>query len=1570
MKNLFLFILVFIVAVSCDDGKRPDNSGDFSFKITGYSILKNAEVTVFKNDGKEIKTAVTDEMGLFEIDDVQSATGLVIKVCKGAFYSVAVSQDVNFSGCLVNRIETAESDTVLFVDFVTTFTSSYDGNISEWFDYLDIAYFAVSAEQSTLTDSTKLYLFQQALGLVAKDVSEANGVTPETSLSTEKLFNMLLADLVDDAVFNGSTGEKFSTLSIGSGVFRNSIPGQLKSVSDAFTETDLEEYSVHLATAEADFLDGGSGSDTGNIEISIEIKTKDDTAPDLFYGSVSITATAIDKLDKTITYIECSLNDESLIDSDTTKAGFKGAVDTTAFEDDSKHKIKCSAGNGVETADAEKEFSVNNSIPEIVVNTYKTGTTTITGDTEENAASGIIDVAGTATSKHPVTLFTCKMNDTDLTDTDSKEESFKSSFVTTDFLDGKNTLSCIVQSDAGQNILTSDFFVSNRVTVTIKPYITNPLRQLDKISVTDMEGNSITDVFPDSDDKYKVALSPGEYMFLTKGGFYDNVVLETEKAFTGVIKTRAEIKLNDSAEVIITPLTTIREYYLAALSEDLQISNPASLSIQILNKHFSSTFNIMEEPINQKTMNNKTLTYIALAGFERLAQKIAVDIGLAQSEILIENLLTAFSRDFDGNHILDGNFGAISIGMSTKKYNVDSYYFRKDYAIAVKKFLMEAVNTTTLTKLSDMISNISMDDEPQLFPEEDLPIIVSDIPPSVSNLKYAVYIDDTLEDSFSDYSVSPDYSVPVFYNSFQISFTVTPEAHQIIKESGTEVEQVLSTAFPASEFDIIKIEQDSEDYSQPVNYIFEVSLLDEIIGITEEHPDGRRDFLIRVADESEERGETAFEIVLDRIPPTLSVTVPEHPVKTADAVFGWEIIESVEGDTETKEKYMRDLYYKVTHVSEDITSTKFYPISPNTLFQGTANLDSFLATLSPSVSVESDYNIKVVATDKAGNETVVDENIITVDNTAPAVNLELESDGTVLNDGDFTNAAELTFTETNPDVEEIKWNLTCSGSVYSSGDWTTEKSKHVGGLPANTDNCTLIFGARDKAGNETEITRTFKIDMMPPYIVLSSGIAQGVTYYTTKTLQLKVTDNLSGVKSVKLNDPDTSHNCILSGEYYECPVEIDGEHTYTIILEDNAGNIFSENRTFILELDPPPVITINLTDLWIINSGTVTWNQDPKVIYTCKVINFSGTDLETCYFGSNLATVIATSGQYRIKVTSAWSGAPDSKSISYSEYFHKFNPDELNVQFMEWGCADCKTNVGSTLPMDVNVSTGGNGKITEYYFYYSNHYVWGESQVTADQLTASSASYNSTSVLIENFPVASSVALGKYTKLIFKYKLAGSDSLFTKTFTKTFRFSSAAEKFYVTNWQQTRSDLHPQSVYVPPDEPLTLTFNLRPLKYMSSFDDYGIHVGLFDSSAYSSVYYGGNAVMVFSRHETGSNSFSCDSSTGICTITYNRFKYYQKSNVICGSDIQCGFHYKLVTDGYSYCEMNLEEGNCSGGICNDPEEHEFKYIPATSHIDVDTIDGHSETISIPAQYKAAQDDNEKFWIFIPFYSPC
>ena len=360
--KLFTILLGLVVSLSCG-GTRPGNGENFEIDITGTSILRNAEVTLYC-DEKEIAATTTDVNGVFEFMKVQSLTNLRIQVCKGAFYSVATDSDVSFTGCLEHYIPQTQESVSVVVDFLSTFVTKYNEMLEEktaleeWQEYLSITTLAAPELQNSLTDATKRYLWQQALSKLAGQVSEANSVNPESIYSTENLFNMLAADLTDDAVINGSTNAKFGTLNIEASILKSVLADAIPEVSETFSAADLSEWTEKIRYSDAKFLGGtGAGIDSEKPIITINAPTADE----ILFGTIFVNAEAADNVQ--IKSLVCALVGENMpkLEDTSDDVSLFNAEFNSALIPDGTHSVKCTASDGTNIVEAERNFKVSNS---------------------------------------------------------------------------------------------------------------------------------------------------------------------------------------------------------------------------------------------------------------------------------------------------------------------------------------------------------------------------------------------------------------------------------------------------------------------------------------------------------------------------------------------------------------------------------------------------------------------------------------------------------------------------------------------------------------------------------------------------------------------------------------------------------------------------------------------------------------------------------------------------------------------------------------------------------------------------------------------------------------------------------------------------------------------------------------------------------------------------------------------------------------------------------------------------------------------------------------------------------
>lgn len=358
MKKFFLTALIPVVLFSCDT-KRPDVE-NLEYSLTVNSIQNGANVEVL--DGETVVVSgTTDESGAVTFSGLNAVKTLTVKVCKGTATLVSSADPVAWTGCNETEFTPEDKqDVVVTVDFLSTFISKYDSETAteEWQTYLDITTLPSPALQSSLTDASKRYLWYQGIAKIAENVSKANSVTPETMYSTENLLNLLLADLADDNIINGSTKAKFGTLNVEALILKSVLADAIPEVSETFKTADLKTWTDKIRYSDAKFL-GGSGEGVDAEKPVIEIENPEDGS--VIFGNVEVKATATDNVK--VTGLNCTVTGDGmpeLVDTDEDDDKFTAVFDSKLIAD-GKITIKCIASDGTSLSEKEITVTVSNS---------------------------------------------------------------------------------------------------------------------------------------------------------------------------------------------------------------------------------------------------------------------------------------------------------------------------------------------------------------------------------------------------------------------------------------------------------------------------------------------------------------------------------------------------------------------------------------------------------------------------------------------------------------------------------------------------------------------------------------------------------------------------------------------------------------------------------------------------------------------------------------------------------------------------------------------------------------------------------------------------------------------------------------------------------------------------------------------------------------------------------------------------------------------------------------------------------------------------------------------------------
>ena len=224
-------------------------------------------------------------------------------------------------------------------------------------------------------------------------------------------------------------------------------------------------------------------------------------------------------------------------------------------------------------------------------------------------------------------------------------------------------------------------------------------------------------------------------------------------------------------------------------------------------------------------------------------------------------------------------------------------------------------------------------------------------------------------------------------------------------------------------------------------------------------------------------------------------------------------------------------------------ATITYQATDAALASATATLNGASFTSGTTVPTEGAYTLVVTATDQAGN-TATESRSFVIDKTAPAITIA------GVTDGEHRNIdAIVTFEAT--DLYLASASATLNGAAFTSGATVSAEGTY-----------TLIVTATDQAGNTASETRTFVIDKTPPVITVA-GVVDGEIRNTDATITYSATDAALASVEASLNGA-----AFVSGT----TVSLEGGYTLVVTATDQAGNIASETRTFVIDKTPPAIL--------------------------------------------------------------------------------------------------------------------------------------------------------------------------------------------------------------------------------------------------------------------------------------------------------------------------------------------------------------------------------------------------------------
>jgi large repetitive protein len=199
----------------------------------------------------------------------------------------------------------------------------------------------------------------------------------------------------------------------------------------------------------------------------------------------------------------------------------------------------------------------------------------------------------------------------------------------------------------------------------------------------------------------------------------------------------------------------------------------------------------------------------------------------------------------------------------------------------------------------------------------------------------------------------------------------------------------------------------------------------------------------------------------------------------------------------------------------------------------------------PVAAREMSYTYKVLARDKAGNESTI-EISFTLDTTKPMLNISGVLDG-------FFNkdiAPKVTYSDVH--LDQNKTSVTLNGRPFENGTKLEYEQDYI-----------LKAVVTDLAKNVSSRTIVFTIDKTSPVIKFKEPISN--QYFNTDLLPQLLIEDMSSYDIIAM---------MLDGKPYEAgdPIKEEGKHVMFFEVKDKAGNIQQLSVEFIIDKTAPKVV--------------------------------------------------------------------------------------------------------------------------------------------------------------------------------------------------------------------------------------------------------------------------------------------------------------------------------------------------------------------------------------------------------------
>ena len=318
---------------------------------------------------------------------------------------------------------------------------------------------------------------------------------------------------------------------------------------------------------------------------------------------------------------------------------------------------------------------------------------------------------------------------------------------------------------------------------------------------------------------------------------------------------------------------------------------------------------------------------------------------------------------------------------------------------------------------------------------------------------------------------------------------------------------------------------------------------------------------------NETRGSWSFtvEVVMDTMPPTITAISPQGLVRTDMPRITVTANDDISGIATIEIRVLNPGLARVAGTStyEGGTSASFVP--DNGLANGT-------------------YSVGVDVTDKAGNTANASWSFtLEADRAAPVINTT-SPQGTVR---DNMPRIDVSATDDLSGIESFAIRVVRSDFLRIDGTLVFEGGTKASFTPANAlrnDNYSVAVDVTDKAGNETNVSWSFtvQVDATPP--VISASSPMGIVRDDMPRVSVSATDDESGIQDIEIRVFDSrlvriGGRTVFAGGTTAAftPERALRNDTYTVGVKavDKAGNRADASWSFVLEADhTPPVINV------------------------------------------------------------------------------------------------------------------------------------------------------------------------------------------------------------------------------------------------------------------------------------------------------------------------------------------------------------------------------------------------------------